>query len=242
MKYLICNLKSNMTLNEIIDYEHSLRNFPKSSVNLIVCPPYPYLVFFRKGAYNLGSQDISRYLAGAYTGEVNATQLKSLNVSYSLIGHTERRNYFNEDNKAIVQKLKNALDNNISPIYIIGETKEEKLRGKTMSVLKSQLNRILSNFSKEEISNIIIAYEPVWAIGSGESINKHELEEIVLYLKKLIKDSYQIEIPIIYGGGVDKENILDFLPLVDGYLISSSALKIPLLEEIYNKIINFDKN
>lgn len=242
MKYLICNLKSNLTLNEIINYEHGLRKFPKSNVNLIICPSYPYLVFFRKGEYLLGSQDISSYPSGAYTGEVNATQLKSMNVSYSLVGHRDRRTYFKEDDKTIVTKLKNAIVNDIKPIYIIGETKEEKLRGKTMSVLERQLTRILNKFSSDELKNFVIAYEPVWAVNSDDYIDKKELKEIILFLKKIIKNNYELELPIVYGGGINKDNVLEFISLVDGYLICSSAQKTKDLEEIYNKITNFDKN
>lgn len=242
MKYLICNLKSNKTLNEIINYEHDLRKFSKRDVKLIICPSYPYLVFFRKGEYLLGSQDISIYQGGAYTGEVNATQLKSINVSYSLVGHIERREYFKEDEKIIINKLKNALANNIKPIYIIGETKEEKLRGKTMCVLERQLSRVLNKFSGSELKNFVIAYEPVWAVNNDVYISKKELEEIILFLKKLIKKNYDLELPLIYGGGMNKDNVLEFISLVDGYLICSSAQKTKDLEEIYNKITNFDKN
>lgn len=242
MKYLICNLKSNMTLNEIITYEEDLRNFAKSDTKLVICPSHPYLVFFRDKKYILGSQDVSYYQGGAFTGEVNATQLKSMGVKYSLIGHIERRKNFNEDNKIIVQKIKNSLANNIKPIYIIGETEEEKQRGKTMRVLEYQLNRVLSNFSKEEISNILIAYEPVWAVNGSAYITKNELIEIVLFIKKIIQNYTQDEIPILFGGGINKDNILDYISYIDGFLISSSAQKTKNLEEIYNKIINFDKN
>lgn len=242
MKYLICNLKSNMTLNEIVNYEHSLREFPKYNTKLIICPSYPYLVFFRKGEYSLGSQDVSSYQEGDYTGEVNAKQLKSMNVTYSLIGHNERRKYFQEDNAVIVKKIKNALANNITPIYIIGETKEEKLRGKTMTILSNELTRVLNNFTKDELNKFIIAYEPAWAINSEEYITKNALNEVVLYIKNLLNEKYNINIPIIYGGGINNKNTLELLPLVDGYLMSSSALKIDILEEIYNKMSNFDKN
>lgn len=242
MKYLICNLKSNLTLNEIINYERSLRRFSKSNVELIICPSYPYLVFFRKGYYYLGSQDISRYQGGSYTGEVNAIQLKSMNVSYSLVGHIERRLYFKEDEEIIVNKLKNALDNHIHPIYIIGETKEEKERGKTLSVLKYQITKIFNHFMKEELEDFIIAYEPVWAVNKDNDITKVELIEIVLYIKKIIQNYTSKELPIIYGGGINKDNILEIYPYIDGYLISSSAQNPKTLEEIYNKIINFDKN
>ncbi len=242
MKYLMCNLKSNLTLEEIMDYEHDLRNFSKKDVNLVIYPSSPYLVFFRNNKYNLGSQDVSSYEGGAYTGEVNATQLKSLGVKYSLIGHSERRIYFNEDNKIIIQKIKRIIANNIKPVYIIGETKEEKLRGKTMSVLNSQITKVFNHFTKEELENFIIAYEPVWAVNKSDSITKDELIEIVLYIKKIMQKYTDKELSIIYGGGVNKENILDFYPYIDGYLISSSAQNPKSLEEIYNKIINFDKN
>lgn len=242
MKYLMCNLKSNMTLEEIISYEHSLRKFSKKDINLVLFPSHPYLVFFRDEIYNLGSQDVSCFKGGAYTGEVNAMQLKSMNVKYCLIGHVERRKYFNEDTKIIIQKLKNTLDNNIKPVYIIGETEEEKLRGKTMSVLEYQIAKVFNHFKKEELENFIIAYEPTWAVGNNNNITKDELIEIVLFIKKVIRKYTLSQLPIIYGGGVNIENILDFYSYIDGYLISSSAQKTKNLEEIYNKIINFDKN
>lgn len=241
MKYLMCNLKSNLTLEEIIAYEKDLNNFVKKNPQLVIFPSFPYLIFFRNNAYSLGSQDVSIYKEGAYTGEVNAFQLKSIGVKYLLVGHTERRTYFKEDNKILVQKLKNAFLNNIKPIYIIGETKEEKERGKTLSVLEYQL-KILSGFTQDELENLIIAYEPVWAVNSSTSISKNELVEIVLVIKRIMQKYTTKELPIIYGGGINKENVLEFYPYVDGYLISSLAQKTIDLEEIYNKIINFDKN
>lgn len=235
MKYLICNLKSNKTFDEIVTYEHNLRTIPKSNINLIICPSTPYLICFSKDNYILSSQDISRYTGSNFTGETTASQLASLGCSYTLIGHCERRAYFKEDATIITNKIKNALSKGIKPIYIIGETKEEHSRGKTMHIIESQIGRVLNNFKREEIKNMIIVYEPVWAVNNSDVVNIKDISDTISFIKVLIKDYYELEIPILYGGGVNEKNIRDLnsISKLDGVLVGEASLDIEKLKSIY---------
>lgn len=242
MKYLICNLKQNKTLNEIITYEHEIRKLPKTDTKIIICPSHPYYICFRNNNYSLGSQDISKYNGGSYTGEVSGKQLASLGVNYSLIGHCERRAYFEESEATLILKITNALKSGIEPIYIIGETKEEHDRGKTMIVLERQIGRILNNFNREELKNFLIVYEPVWAVDNGEVINKKEIQEIIKFIKKIIKDYYELELPIIYGGGVNNNNMEKLFDIddLDGLLLGKSSLDISVVKSVYEMMTNID--
>lgn len=243
MKYLICNLKENKTLNEIITYEHEIRKLPKTDTKIIVCPSHPYYICFRNNNYYLGSQDISKYNGGSYTGEVSGKQLASLGVNYSLIGHCERRAYFEENETTLISKIVNALKSGIEPIYIIGETKEEHARGKTINVLERQIGRVLNNFSREELKNFLIVYEPVWAVDNNEDINKKEIKETISFIKKIIRDYYELELPVIYGGSVNSKNISLLMNIeeIDGVLLGKSSLDISIVKEVYENITNVDK-
>lgn len=238
MKLLICNFKENKTVNEIIKYEHELRKIPKSIMTIIPCPSYPFLPFFRNDNYKLGAQDVSQFQEGPYTGEVSAKQLSSLNVKYVLVGHCERKAYFQEDEKIIISKIKNALKSGIKPIYIIGETKEEHDRKKTFMVLEKQIGRVLNEFRREELKNIIIAYEPVWAVESNELINIEETIEIVDFIKNIINNYYEIQPNVILGGSINKELIDKFYNKVDGFIISKNILDIDNLKDIIQSTID----
>lgn len=244
MKYLICNLKENKNLNEIITYEHELRRLPKSNTKLIVCPSSPYLICFKNDNYELGSQDISKFAGGSYTGEISGKQLSSLNVKYVLIGHCERRAYFNEDEKTLISKIRNAFNAGLQVIYIIGETKEEHDRGKTMTVLEKQIGRILNNFTREELKNIIITYEPVWSVDNEQDINKQNIKEVSSFIKNILLNYYELDLPILYGGNVNEKNIYDLTKLkeIDGVLVGKSSLDITKISEIYQTITQIDNN
>ena len=238
MKYLICNLKENMTLTETLKYLEDYRSIPKTNLKIIMCPSYPYLLLFNKNNSLLGSQDVSIYQSGAHTGEVSAVQLASINCHYSLIGHSERRRTYNENEVVIARKIRNCFDAGLKVIYCIGETLEEKERLKTMSVLEKQLGRVLNNFKREELENIIIAYEPVWAIGTGKKASNIIIYEVINFIKKLLKEYYELDIPVLYGGSINKDNIIELekIDLLDGYLLGKSSLNIEELKQIINKI------
>lgn len=221
---LILNNKANLSLEEIKYYEKKLRKY-----KVIVCPSMCYLPLFQKGKYFLGSQDISEFKEENRTGEINGKQLKSLNVKYCLIGHSERRLYNKETNDTLLNKLIRCFENNIVPLYCIGETNNEN---KELE-LKQELDLVLNNFKDKEI---YIIYEPLNNIGN-ENPDFDSLEETINFIKQYIKEKNSNSIKIIYGGGVNKDNIklLTKIKELDGLIISTNSLKVDSLKDLYGK-------
>ena len=221
---LILNNKANLTLEEIKYYEKKLRKY-----NVIVCPSMCYLPLFQKGKYFLGSQDISEFVEENRTGEINGKQLKSLNVKYCLIGHSERRIHNKETNDILLNKIIRCFENNIVPLYCIGESNNEN---KELEI-KRELDLILDNFKDKEI---YIIYEPLNNIGN-ENPNLNSLEETINFIKQYIKEKNSNSIKLIYGGGVNKDNIelLTKIKELDGLIISTNSLKVESLKTLYKK-------
>ena len=221
---LILNNKANLTLEEIKYYEKKLRKY-----KVIVCPSMCYLPLFQKGKYLLGSQDISEFEEENRTGEVNGKQLKSLNVKYCLIGHSERRIYNKETNETLLNKIIRCFENNIVPLYCIGESNNENKEIE----LRQELDLVLNNFKEKEL---YIVYEPLNNIGN-ENPDFDSLEETINFIKQYIKEKNSDSIKIIYGGGVNKDNIklLTKIKELDGLIISTNSLKVDSLKDLYGK-------
>lgn len=221
---LILNNKANLTLEEIKSYEKRLRKY-----NLIILPTTCYLSLFQKGKYILGSQDISEFEETNRTGEINAKQLKSLNVKYALIGHSERRIYKKETEKTILNKINRCLENNITPLYCIGASNEEDKEKQ----LIQELDLILNNCNDKEF---YIIYEPLNNIGNNIPY-LDTLEDSINYIRKYIKEKTNKKIKLIYGGGVNSSNIeyITNIKELDGIIISTESLKIKTLKNIYSK-------
>lgn len=249
---IISNWKMNMSLNSAIDFCETIINtaFADDS-NLIICPPAPYLAFLSSkfsslvfAAQNISS--ISEY--GPYTGEYNATILKSCKVNYSLIGHSERRTLFGETNEIVAQKLHSSLIAEVIPIICIGETLEAKNTNQHEKFLSNQLNIILDVIKKHleqseqpKITDIIIAYEPIWAIGSGIIPNQNHFKESFDMIKSYITKIDEIykksrvakNIKLVYGGSVSLNNIKQIIDAgADGCLIGKASLDCKNLIEI----------
>lgn len=220
---LIYNHKANLTKEEIIKYEKKLRKY-----NVIVLPSTCFLPFFNKGKYILGSQDISEFEESNRTGEINGKSLKSLNVKYCLVGHSERRIHNKETNESLINKLNNCKKNDIIPLYCIGEKNN-------VSELNEQIDLYLNNVN---IKKAHIIYEPVKNIGSNE-INIKEIKNNINYITSYIKEKHNKDIHLIYGGGVNLNNIeqLKLIKEIDGLILSRDALDIKNLDKIY-KITN----
>ena len=220
---LIYNHKANLTKEEIIKYEKKLRKY-----NVIVLPSTCFLPFFNKGKYVLGSQDISEFEENNRTGEINGKSLKSLNVKYCLVGHSERRIHNKETNESLINKLNNCKKYDIIPLYCIGEKNN-------ISELNEQIDLYLNNVN---IKKTHIIYEPVKNIGSNE-INIKEIKNNINYITSYIKEKHNIDIHLIYGGGVNLNNIeqLKNIKEIDGLILSRDALDIKNLDKIY-KITN----
>lgn len=228
MKLIVLNLKLNFTLPEMVVYKKRLDEFVTGDPEVVICPQFPYLSLFNDGNYNLGAQNVSEYTKGAFTGEVSASDLASLDVDYVIIGHSERRSVFQETDKNFIPKIINTLNNNMTPIYCIGENKEERSRKKTLSVIQKQLATVLNRVAIENISKIVIAYEPLWAIGSGKTPTTQEIEEVITFIKTFVLNNYKENIKVIYGGSVNDFNIstLNQLNSCDGFIIGSSSLNV----------------
>ena len=224
MKYLVCNFKNKLLKDEVLKYNNSLGEI-ETKTKLVLCPPSIYLSLFDKTGYELGVQDISSFMDRTITGEIEASQVKSLGASYVIVGHSERRIYKHEINIDFINKINNALENNLNVIYCIGETLSEKENGSTFEILEREISEVLNNV---EIKNIMIAYEPVWAIGTGKVPEVSEIKENIDFINDIIYEKYETKLDILYGGSVNDENIgeLSNIKGLNGFLVGGASLDV----------------
>ncbi len=228
-KLVVCNQKMFLTYDEASMLKKQMDEVDFFSVNLIVCPSILNLDIFKN--YTIGSQDCFYEDKGAYTGEVSAYDLSFKNVKYVIIGHSDRRKYDND--KEINLKVKAALRNGITPILCIGETKIDKELIRTSEVLKKQLYKALEGILLDSNEKIIIAYEPVWAIGGEKTVSKEVIEDTFKYIEKLLKEKNIYNYKLIYGGSITSKNIKNILSdKIDGYLLGLSSVNIDELKKI----------
>ena len=233
-KLIVGNIKMNMKFGELANYLNQFKNIKNK--NVIVCPSYIYIPYFLNYDFSVGSQNICAESYGNYTGEVSAKQLKSIGVDYTLVGHSERRIRLKETNQDINKKIKSSLNSKLKVILCIGETEEEKNLLKKDIVLKRQIRDAL--FDIEDLDNIIIAYEPIWSIGTNKIPSKEELESTITYIKELVYNMYKTNVKVIYGGSINENNIisLNSIKNIDGFLIGSASINPNQFIEIINKI------
>ncbi|MBD9106969.1 triose-phosphate isomerase [bacterium] len=222
MKYLVCNFKNKLLKDDILKYNKSLVDI-ETKVKLVLCPPSIYLDMFDKSGYELGVQDISSFMDKTITGEIEATQVKSMGAKYVIVGHSERRIYRHEINIDFINKINNAVENGLNVIYCIGETLNEKENGRTYEVLEKQISEVLNNV---EIKNIMIAYEPVWAIGTGKVPEADEIKENIKFINDIIMEKYEEKLDILYGGSVNDTNIGELCTIkgLNGFLVGGASL------------------
>jgi len=198
------------------------------NVEVVVCPPFLYLPLFK--GLPIGVQNIYFEEKGAFTGEVSAAMLKDLKIGYVILGHSERRKYFAETNEQINKKIKKALSFKIKPIFCIGETKEEKDQNKKSEVLEAQLTEGLKGVTKDEMKSVAVAYEPVWAIGTGNNCSVEETMGTVLFIRKILTKLYNREVAdntkILYGGSVKSDNSAAYIKDAgaNGLLVGGASL------------------
>lgn len=222
MKYLVCNFKNKLLKDDILKYNKSLVDI-ETKVKLVLCPPSIYLDMFDKSGYELGVQDISSFMDKTITGEIEATQVKSMGAKYVIVGHSERKIYRHEINIDFINKINNAVENGLNVIYCIGETLNEKENGRTYEVLEKQISEVLNNV---EIKNIMIAYEPVWAIGTGKVPEADEIKENIKFINGIIMEKYEEKLDILYGGSVNDTNIGELCTIkgLNGFLVGGASL------------------
>lgn len=226
-------------INDLLNYVNS----NKTSCEVYIAPPSLYTVtakeILKDCKIEVYTQDLSEHASGAYTGEISVEMIKSIHADGAIIAHSERRTYHGETDSHANIKIKALLDNGLTPIYCNGETLEQRKAGKHLEVVKNQTEVALFTLSAEEIKKVVIAYEPVWAIGTGETASPEQAQEIHAHIRKLISDKYgddvANEVSILYGGSVKPTNAKEIFsqPDIDGGLIGGAALKI----EDFSKII-----
>ncbi|MCD4681173.1 MAG: triose-phosphate isomerase [Bacteroidales bacterium] len=247
-KIIAGNWKMNMSFDEAEDLLFNIvdkldPNLPKN-IEVVVCPPAIFMELATDVAddslMKIGGQNISNHESGAYTGEISASMLGSLEVDYCIIGHSERRKYFKESNQLIGEKVTVALKNGIKAIFCCGELLNEREAQNHFAIVKTQIEEALFHLDEKSFRSVVIAYEPVWAIGTGVNATPQQAQEMHAYIRKLISGKYGAEIAdittILYGGSCNSQNAKELFanPDVDGGLIGGASLD----AEEFLKIIN----
>jgi len=231
------NWKMNKTSQEASAYAEAflpqIKDF-KKEVEIIICPPFtalPTLVsYFRNSPVKLGAQNMHWEEKGAFTGEVSAPMIKEWGCQYVILGHSERRHIFRETSEEVGKKVKKALEWGINPILCVGETLEEREKGETEKVVEEQLLLGLVDVPNTKASSVVIAYEPVWAIGTGKAATSEDALKVISFIRGKLSSRFDVEISnnirILYGGSVSPENVLDFLreDEIDGTLVGGASL------------------
>ncbi len=242
------NWKMNKTRDEALEFIYAVSDkLPaQNQLDSIICAPAIILrdLVKRKGnSLKIGAQNVHFAESGAYTGEISPAMLSTTGVEYVIIGHSERRAYFNETDETVNLKIKAALANDLKPIICCGESLEERETGKTHEVLDRQITKAFEGITSENLSNIIIAYEPIWAIGTGKVASDEMADEACGYIRSLIAKLYcslcAEEIRILYGGSVSPKSVSGLMaqPNIDGGLVGGASLKSDSFIELCNKAV-----
>ena len=228
------NNKCNLTKQEFLKYQEELGSLSTQN-KLILCPTFLNIGHFDLKNVELGAQNVSFNDQGAYTGEVSAQQLQSEQVKYCIVGHSERRNYQQETDEEINQKIMRLLEQDIIPILCVGETKEEREKQLEKSIIEKELTIALANLTSEQKEKIIIAYEPIWSIGTGIIPTNDQIKEMFKNIKNMVPNN-----KVLYGGSANEENIvlLKEIKEIDGYLLGRLSLKPEKLKVFIEKLEN----
>ncbi len=229
---IVLNNKCNLTKDEFLSYQEKIATIDEE---FVLCPSYTHLANFNLQNASLGAQNVSTTEMGAYTGEVAASQLSSFNVKYCLVGHSERRTYQHETYEETNKKIKELLKYDIIPILCVGESKEEKALNKTKDIIEKEILGAIQDLSDSEKLKLIIAYEPIWSIGTGNIPTPTEITEVLQIIKNIFPTN-----TLLYGGSVTEETVttLQQCPLIDGYLLGGISLKVENLKNFLKKMTN----
>ncbi len=224
---LVLNNKSNLTKYEFLTYQERLSTI-KTHTKVVLCPNYLNISLFNLTKIELGAQNVSATDEGAYTGEVAAKELKENGVKYCIVGHSERREYQNETDELVFSKILELLKNDIIPILCIGETKEERESNKVEEVIRKELEYAVNRLDDSQKSRLVIAYEPIWSIGTGLVPTVEEIDEVLSLIKNIIPNA-----TLLYGGSANEENIntLNNSKYTEGYLVGGLSLKPDKLQQ-----------
>ncbi len=228
----------NKTPAEAVELVNSLKPLVADSKDdVVVCPPFvdlPAVVEAVKGSnIKVGAQNVHFEKSGAFTAEVSVDMLKELGVEYVIVGHSERRQYFGETDEVVNKRALAALAGGITPIICVGELKSERVAGITHAIVEKQTRLVLAGMTDDQVKTCVIAYEPVWAIGTGLTATKEDAEEVISFIRSIVKDMYGSEVAeairIQYGGSMNPKNASELMsmPDIDGGLIGGASLKAP---------------
>ncbi len=246
MAIIVANWKMNKLLSEARDFTGAIRKIAiKEERKVVIAPPFVYLkdlaAELKDTEISVAAQNMFFEEKGAYTGEISPLHLIDIGVSYVILGHSERRNIFGEDDNLISKKLRSAISHNLTPIFCVGEKIEERKSEKTFEVIERQLYEGLKLIEPDDIEKVIFAYEPVWAIGTGVNATPEQAEEVHYWIKDFLQKKYlkseNKNVKILYGGSVTAENASSLMKMnnIDGLLVGGASLNI----ESFEKIINF---
>ncbi len=233
---IVGNWKMNGSIAEIKDFIKGIKPYLSDKVDAGLCVPYTMLSVLKEEAKNVdfivGAQNMNAEEKGAFTGEISPNMLLEIGVDTVIIGHSERRAYYNESDETVNCKLLKAIEKNMQAIVCVGESLEEREQGKAKEVCHNQILKALKDVSKKDAKDLIIAYEPIWAIGTGKTASKEDAEEMALYIRNTIKELYDAEVSekirIQYGGSVKPSNVEELMamPNIDGALVGGASLKV----------------
>ena len=233
-KIVAGNWKMNMTLDESVNLINELKQISINDVEIKIAPSFTNLnkavLLLDSSKIEVIAQNVHFEERGAFTGEISIEMLKSVGVFSIIIGHSERRKYFNENDSILSKKAKIAIDNSLNIIFCVGEELSEREKGNHFELIKNQIINGLFGLDKDQIKNVVVAYEPVWAIGTGKTAENYQIQEMHEFIRKLFNDKYGNEISqkirILYGGSVKPNNAKEIFSLndVDGGLIGGASL------------------
>jgi len=243
------NWKMYKTITEAIELANGLKRelfeLDNQKIEVVICPVFTALAevaeVLSDSSLKLGAQDCYWQDEGAFTGEISPKMLKDVGCTYVIIGHSERRQYFGETNESVNKKIKAALRHELIPIVCVGETLAEREANRTLAVLEDQIKNSLNDLTEEELEKLLIAYEPVWAIGTGKTATPEQAEEAQKYIRNLLTKMYNKEVadalPILYGGSVKPANTTELIRQldVDGALVGGASLEVGSFSEIVKK-------
>ena len=239
------NWKMHKTIAEALGFVSDIKDrVNNEKVEAVICAPFTLLKDLKEAtkgtSIKIGAQNMHFEEKGAFTGEISPLMLKELYMDYVIIGHSERRQYFNETNETVNKKVLKALEVGIDPILCVGETLEEREAGNTNDVCKVQVEKALENVSKEDIAKVVIAYEPIWAIGTGKTATSEDANDVIAYIRQVVANLYKDlanEVRIQYGGSVKPSNVGEIMNQsdIDGALVGGASLE----ANDYIQLVNF---
>ncbi len=233
-KLVVANFKMSMDTSDVNNYLKDIATLDNK--NVVICPTSIYLPYFLKKKFEVGLQNVYKEDLGAYTGEISPKQAYSIGVRYVILGHSERRQYFKETNEFVNEKIKACLKNNLKVILCIGETKEERDLLKTKRILKKQIVSCLKDL--KSIQNVVIAYEPIWSIGTNITPTNAEIEDAITFIKDVVWELFEAKIKVLYGGSVNENNIksLNSINNVDGFLVGGASTNYSKFKKIIKEV------